>query len=155
MTTSKQEIGERIKTALTLTGKKQGDLAKETKIAVSTISAFVNGDRYPNPEKLEKLSGALNVTLDWLITGKAPRAETLLSYLPADEIEKLRKVLVNQPTAEPAVRESPGSLPASGVDLFILDAIKAADSETVGAVMNLLMKSKSKPEGSMKNGTEG
>ena len=70
MKTTKTDIGIRIHDArkkLHYLQKEVGDIVGCGKQA---ICSYEKGVAYPNPETLAKIASALNVTLDWLITGK-------------------------------------------------------------------------------------
>lgn len=63
----KIKIGKRIETALTLSGKKQKDLAEYLGILPNTISYFCKGTRTPNTEQIIKIAQFLNVSADYLL----------------------------------------------------------------------------------------
>lgn len=66
----KQKIGQRIKNRLGTTKAKQNALAKHAGIAPSSLSQIIAGDKGTSVDRLAKIADFLNVTLDWLITGK-------------------------------------------------------------------------------------
>jgi len=107
-------------------------------VSPQAISTYEKGRSDPGVVTLAKLAEIGEVTLDELILGRNVNSRS-----------------AKVPVARECTQQGHDQAQMNNLDLFILDAIKAADSETVGAVMNLLMKRKSKPEGSMKNGTEG
>lgn len=160
-----ENIGQRIDEVMRrsrLNRKSLGDLLG---VGEGAVGRYIRGEADPGAAALAKIADLGEITLDELILGEKPNAETLLRRMESSEIEKLRNVLYCQTTEKPSVTESfwefNGHLPRghgkteSGLDMFIINAIKASDSETVGAIMELLLKSRSKPEGNMKNGTEG
>ena len=49
---------------------KQIELSRRTGLPESTTSLIITGDQVASPDKLAKIASALNVSLDWLITGK-------------------------------------------------------------------------------------
>ncbi len=63
----KIKIGKRIETALTLSGKKQKDLAEYLGILPNTISYFCKGTRTPNTEQIIKIAQFLDVSADYLL----------------------------------------------------------------------------------------
>ena len=78
----------RLRSAREERGLSQGDLAKKTGLQPAAISHFETGQRSPSFENLQKLSDALNVSIDYLLgrideeqhgqgIAAAPRAQKL------------------------------------------------------------------------------
>lgn len=63
----KIEIGKRIETALSVSGKKQKDLAEYLGILPNTVSYFCKGTRTPNTEQIIKIAKFLDVSADYLL----------------------------------------------------------------------------------------
>lgn len=57
---------ERLREAMTITGKKQADLVRETGIDKGSISNYLSGRYEPKQEAIYKLAIALNVSEMWL-----------------------------------------------------------------------------------------
>jgi transcriptional regulator with XRE-family HTH domain len=159
-------IGRRVKRIREASDKTQDELGVMLGVKKATVSKYESGETKLTPEALKKIAELGGITLDELITGKPPTVEILMNSLEPEEMDKLRGTYSLGPMGATIIRDTGGlekahSLQyvephqASGVDQFILSEIKAADSETVGAVMELLIKRRSKPEGSRKNGTDG
>lgn len=70
MKNKSNETGERIRGALIDQGLQQKHLAKVAGIAPSTLSEIISGDRSASTDKLARISTALDLSLDYLITGK-------------------------------------------------------------------------------------
>lgn len=140
-------------------------------ITEASVSAYTNGKSLPTAMGFAILSDLTNISLDWIITGKAESKESILAKLPPDEAEKIRSVLVKRPGTHPVntsirsrwvneetnqCREGPPIyVPKDMTQQFIFDEIERADFETLHEVAALLMKKRAKPEGNTKNGTEG
>jgi transcriptional regulator with XRE-family HTH domain len=93
-------VGDRIAKKREELGLSQTDLAKKAGLKPPTISHYESGARSPSYEALIKLSNALNVTTDFLITGKEINGEAItdpiskimlriLQWLPEVKKEKL------------------------------------------------------------------
>lgn len=70
MKINKKEIGARIKAARADAGLQQNDLAKKAGLAQSTLSEIISGSRVTSVENLTKIASALDLSLDYLITGQ-------------------------------------------------------------------------------------
>ena len=64
-------VGERIKARREELGWKQDDLANKAKISKSFLSDVENGKRNVGADKLLDIARALNLSLDYLMTGKS------------------------------------------------------------------------------------
>lgn len=102
----KRNIGQRIKARLDTTRAKQSELAKYAGIAPSSLSQIIAGDKGTSVDRLAKIADFLNVTLDYLITGKerlpiAPqptKEDALLLAVTSDPVtlEKIKDKLRHQ-----------------------------------------------------------
>ena len=102
MSTDYQQIAptsERLKTAMTIRGKKQVDLVRETGIDKGSISHYVSGRYEPKQEAVKKLSAALNVAEMWLWGYDVPMErdkKTSPNELQLSEGEKILLDLFNK-----------------------------------------------------------
>lgn len=71
-------LGERIRIARDAAGFTRDDLAKILDMSPVHISGMERGNHGPSLETLVKISKALGVTCDYLLTGDISKAETLL-----------------------------------------------------------------------------
>lgn len=62
-------------------GLKNADVARATKISNMTLSDWKNGKSTPKADKLQKIADFLDVSIEYLTTGK----ETSVNYLYTDE----------------------------------------------------------------------
>lgn len=67
----------RIKEKMNQLNLNKADLSRITSIPYSTIDNWFKRNSSPNSDVIEKLSTALNVSLEWLITGEEPEQEKL------------------------------------------------------------------------------
>ena len=70
MNLSSNDIGIRISTRLKNLGKKQADICHEIGITKAAMSNYVNGNRVPDTTTSVRLAKALNVSIEWLLTGE-------------------------------------------------------------------------------------
>ena len=70
---SPKDVGQRILQACEAIKWSQAQLAKESKITPASISQFVNGERMPSTPLLRKIAIALNISVDYLLTGEEPQ----------------------------------------------------------------------------------
>jgi transcriptional regulator with XRE-family HTH domain len=63
------EFKDRLKQARTKKGLSQGELAKVIQVHVTNISRYERGENKPTSEVLSKLAGALDTTVDFLMSG--------------------------------------------------------------------------------------
>lgn len=70
-------VGERIAKKLDENGMIQADACRITGISKNAMSNYINGKRVPTPEILIKLSNLLDVSIDWLLTGKEKEPKDL------------------------------------------------------------------------------
>jgi len=76
-------VGERIRSRREELGWKQDDLVTKAGISKSFLSDLENGKRNVGADKLLDIARALNVSLDFLMTGKASREQTAEVSIPA------------------------------------------------------------------------
>lgn len=87
------EISSRIDNLLSKNNLSRAQLARETNIPVTTIKSWIKGS-IPSAEAAYKIAKYLNVTVEWLITGK-PENENknlILSKSESELIEIFRKL---------------------------------------------------------------
>lgn len=157
-----KDIGARIERVIKDKDISRAQLGELLGLGEGAIGRHIRGETDPGTIALAKIAELGGITLDELITGKPPTAEILMNSLEPEEMNKLRGTFSPGPMGAITVRDYSGAIAGpqcaenaqtNGIEQFILGAIKAADSETVGAVMELLIKRREKPEG--RNGTEG
>lgn len=76
-------VGERIRSRREELGWKQDDLATKAGISKSFLSDLENGKRNVGADKLLDIARALNVSLDFLMTGKASKEQQAEVSIPA------------------------------------------------------------------------
>jgi len=69
-------VSERLKEAMTASGKKQFDLSKETGLSHSSISRYISGVMEPKQRAIALLSKSLNVSEMWLWGYECPKERT-------------------------------------------------------------------------------
>ncbi|WP_053069857.1 helix-turn-helix domain-containing protein [Clostridium novyi] len=87
------EIGNRIKKKLVEFKYKQKDLVDITNLSKNAISNYISGNRIPDTNAIYKISSALNVSTDWLLTGKDKNVNSsnhILNELKDDEINIIK-----------------------------------------------------------------
>ena len=62
----------RLQELLNVTGDNQNEMAKKTKIAKSTISRYLNGERIPKQDKISIISDAYHINPAWLMGYDVP-----------------------------------------------------------------------------------
>ena len=81
-----EPISARLREAMTLRGKKQVDLVRETGIDKGSISHYLSGRYEPKQEAVNKLAVALNVSVTWLSGYDVPMERvTQIPYDFSDE----------------------------------------------------------------------
>ncbi|SMB98015.1 Helix-turn-helix [Thermanaeromonas toyohensis ToBE] len=65
-----KKLGERLRKAREAKGLTQAQLGALLNVSDATINRYEKGQRSPDPEMLVKLAEALNVSTDYLLTGK-------------------------------------------------------------------------------------
>lgn len=65
-----ENVGERIIARLTELNQKQADLCRATGLSNNAISQYVTGKRTPDTLSLYKIATALDVPMEWILTGE-------------------------------------------------------------------------------------
>ena len=69
-------IAQRLREALTASGKKQADLVRETGLDRGSISSYLSGKYEPKQKAIYKMAQALNVNEAWLLGYDVPMGRT-------------------------------------------------------------------------------
>ena len=87
-------FGDRLAGAREASGMKQADLAKRLGIKVKTLRNWENDLAEPRANRIQMLSGLLNVSLTWLLTGngEGPDAPSDAAVIPANLTEVLTEL---------------------------------------------------------------
>lgn len=87
-------FGDRVAGARERAGMTQEDLAKRMGIKVKTLVAWENDVSEPRANKLSMMSGLLNVSLRWLLTGEGegPAAQGEHGWLSLDAVTVLTEI---------------------------------------------------------------
>lgn len=64
------DLPERIKVLLEKRGMTQKDLARDSRLTEAAVSRYLKGERIPRSPALAAMAMALNVSMDYLATGK-------------------------------------------------------------------------------------
>lgn len=75
-------IGDRIAGAREASGLSQSELARKLGVKVKTVRGWENDVTEPRANKLQMLSGLLNVTLMWLLTGEGQGVDAPVDEAP-------------------------------------------------------------------------
>lgn len=96
MKTPQATIAQRLKEALSLSGKRQADLVRETGLDRGSISSYLSGKYEPKQKAIYKMAQALNVSESWLLGYDVPMVRT------ADQKknDQLAKLVVKMRTDE-------------------------------------------------------
>lgn len=86
----KATLGDRITGAREATGLSESDLAKKLGIKLRTLKEWEDDLAEPRANKLQMLSGVLNVSLRWLMTGKGEDLVPSETGVTMDEVNALR-----------------------------------------------------------------
>ncbi|SHI71042.1 helix-turn-helix domain-containing protein [Lutispora thermophila] len=65
-----ENVGKRIITRLTELNQKQADLCRVTGLSNNAVSQYVTGKRTPDTLSLYKIATALDVPMEWILTGE-------------------------------------------------------------------------------------
>lgn len=84
----KTTISQRLREALTASGKKQADLVRETGLDRGSISSYLSGKYEPKQKAIYKMAQALSVSEAWLLGYDVPMARTPAST-KNDQLAKL------------------------------------------------------------------
>ena len=153
MMVNKEDIGKRIKQALVAAGKSQRDLAKALNIAESSVTAYVQGGSEPSAQGFAMIAELCEVTIDWLITGRA--SETKPPKLTQNEIMRaaLKTAITGDRALVDEIRDSLAPYTPGGDSLTaeqkaeqkeLLDLWAAADSDARDSAKYVLQKSADK-----------
>lgn len=63
-------VGSRLRQKIIALGITQSTLCKQTNLSKNAMSNYINGNRIPDTTAIYKLSKALSVSVEWLLTGK-------------------------------------------------------------------------------------
>jgi transcriptional regulator with XRE-family HTH domain len=88
MTKQTATIAQRLREALSASGKKQADLVRETGLDRGSISSYLSGKYEPKQKAIYKLAQALDVRESWLLGYDVPMARTADSK-KNDQLAKL------------------------------------------------------------------
>lgn len=69
-------LSQRLREALTVSGKKQADLVRETGLDRGSISSYLSGKYEPKQKAIYKMARALNVSESWLLGYDVPMHRT-------------------------------------------------------------------------------
>lgn len=72
----KATISQRLREALTASGKKQADLVRETGLDRGSISSYLSGKYEPKQKAIYKMAKALDVSESWLLGYDVPMLRT-------------------------------------------------------------------------------
>ena len=90
-------FGDRVAAAREVLGLSQEDLARKLGVKLKTVQGWENDISEPRANKLQMLSGVLNVTLMWLLNGEgdgisAPHEEPQISGDVGDLLAEMRQL---------------------------------------------------------------
>lgn len=71
-----EKVKDRLRIALQESGKRQTDIAKETKIPISSISQYLSGYATPKADRIYLMAKALGVSEAWLLGYDVPKEPT-------------------------------------------------------------------------------
>ena len=91
MAEKNQQFSERLKTAVNTCGVSQVDLSNELNIDKGSLNRYLNQGRVPEWHILVKLSDRLNISCDWLLTGKELEHRSL-SVITATQQKTIKKL---------------------------------------------------------------
>ena len=83
-----ENFGARLKSILESEGITQSELSEMAETTGATISRYVNDNRVPTANQLNKIAKALGVSVDYLLRGteRPPTREEILSEMTPEEI---------------------------------------------------------------------
>lgn len=70
-----QTFGERLRFSIKKSGKSQKELSAIWRISEDSVGRYIKGDRQPKIDLLEEICNTLNVSVEWLVTGKDNAAD--------------------------------------------------------------------------------
>ncbi|NNE80945.1 MAG: helix-turn-helix transcriptional regulator [Silicimonas sp.] len=89
-------FGDRLAAARESQGMTQEDLARRLGVALGTVEGWENDMREPRANRLQMLSGVLDVSLSWLLTGEGQGVDAGGEIIVADLAELLHEMRVLQ-----------------------------------------------------------
>lgn len=98
-------IAQRLREALTVSGKKQADLVRETGLDRGAVSSYLSGKYEPKQKAIYKMAKALDVSEAWLLGFDVPMARTI----EAKKNDQLAELVVKM-RREPAFFDAVASL---------------------------------------------
>ena len=85
-------FGDRISAARESKDMSQKALAKRLGVGLKTVDAWENDTSEPRANKLQMLSGVLNVSIPWLLTGEGEGLDPQVTRMPNDIREALEEL---------------------------------------------------------------
>ena len=82
-------FGDRLAAARDACGMEQKNLAQKLGVGLRTIEKWENDLTEPRANKLQMLSGILNVSIRWLLTGEGEGVEPMIDLKTAPELHDL------------------------------------------------------------------
>ncbi len=70
-----QTFGERLRFSIKKSGKSQKELSAIWRISEDSVGRYIKGDRQPKIDLLEEICNTLNISVEWLVTGKDNAAD--------------------------------------------------------------------------------
>lgn len=98
-------IAQRLREALTASGKKQADIVRETGLDRGAVSSYLSGKYEPKQKAIYKMAKALNVNEAWLMGFDVPMERTV----EAKKNDQLALLVVKM-RSEPAFLDAVASL---------------------------------------------
>jgi transcriptional regulator with XRE-family HTH domain len=98
-------IAQRLKEALTASGKKQADVVRETGLDRGAVSSYLSGKYEPKQKAIYKMAKVLNVNEAWLMGYDVPMGRTI----EAKKNDRLAELVVKM-RSEPAFFDAVASL---------------------------------------------
>ncbi len=84
----------RIVTRIKELGLKQLDICQETGLSTTAMSAYCTGKRIPETSALHRISKALKISMEWILTGEDITSEELANNLDRTEVLKEKQNLI-------------------------------------------------------------
>lgn len=106
-----QTFADRLRQALTMRDKTQGDLVKATNISQSSISDYLNGKYKPNQLKTYLIANYLNVSYEWLLGFD--------DNIEAKSIRDLRIIDIGEIVKIPVYGRIPAGIPIEAIEDII------------------------------------
>lgn len=84
----KRQFAKRLATAMQVAGLTAASLSRKTNISRSTITSYKKARALPSLEALIRLAESLDVSIDWLLTGKQQ------PYISSSDLERLHSIVM-------------------------------------------------------------